>query len=74
MKRKVDRLIPFKRKNYMAKKSRKRNYLEALGVFIILSFIIFIFDMPKVESFIIIGVVSLFNIFLYEVFGDHHEK
>ncbi len=47
---------------------RQKGYLELLLVLIIFSLVIFIFDLPKISSFIIIGVIAIINLFVFEVF------
>ncbi len=54
--------------------SKKREYLEASIVAIIFILIIFILDLPKVSSFIILGVIFLFCICLYELLSLKNNK
>lgn len=57
------------------RKDKIKEYLRAIIMLIIFVFLIFIFDLPK-TNFIAIGVIAIFSIFLYEVFGskDNGEK
>ncbi|MFD2762411.1 hypothetical protein [Lentibacillus juripiscarius] len=49
-------------------KNKQKEYLQAIIMFIILVIIIFAFDLPK-TNFIIIGIIAIFIVFLFEVFG-----
>jgi len=41
---------------------------------IIFVLIVFTFDLPKVNSFMVIGLATFIVIFLYEVFGFSNDK
>ena len=53
---------------------RKKNYLQAIPVLLFLIIIVFIFDLPKTSSFITLGVLVVFNIFVYELFIFNNKK
>jgi hypothetical protein len=46
---------------------RKKGYLEILIAIIILLTVIFILDIATQSVFIIVGVIVLFNIFIFEL-------
>ncbi|WP_157967352.1 hypothetical protein [Paraliobacillus zengyii] len=47
---------------------RKKNYLQGLLILIILVLMIYTLDLPKVSSFITIGVVTVVNVLFFELF------
>lgn len=47
---------------------RKKGYLEMVVALLIILATLFILDIAKIENFIIIGIIFLFNIFLFELF------
>ncbi|MFB5664400.1 hypothetical protein [Alteribacillus sp. HJP-4] len=56
---------------------RKKGYLEMVLVLIVFSLIIFIFDLPTMRSFIILGVIVIVNIVIFELFvfsGEDRDK
>ena len=53
---------------------RKSNYLELIIVLIILTLMIFVFDLSKTDSFLIIGVIAVINIFVFELLGFNNDK
>ncbi|MBM7553995.1 putative integral membrane protein [Thalassobacillus pellis] len=57
-------------------KNRKNQYIQALVALILLVLAVFIFDLPKTSSFIIIGVILLINVLVFELFyfGNKNKK
>ena len=53
---------------------RKRNYLELVIVLTILTLIVFAFDLPKIDFFLIIGVITVISILVFELLGFNEDK
>ncbi len=58
--------------NFMTK--RTRIYLEMFFVVILLLIGIYFFDLPKINSFVILGVVVVINILFFELFAFKNKK
>ena len=55
-------------------RNRKKDYFRLILAIIFLVLIVFIFDLDRTSSFISIGTIAVFIIFLHETFGVDSKK